>query len=193
MSAAAVKKGLAWTGIVIAGLIVVMLAMVLWVLNTQSGTRWAAARATAALGDKLSIETVDGTIAGPLRLTNLRYRDSAAGIDVRVLERQSRMIRAISPELERNLSLKSRYNSASANVAGVVPLIEAVYAKGLGLGTAMSFMMSIVALSLPAMIHDSPAEDVYSAAVGSVTIVKASSAYTLSMEVPAALAMSCRE
>jgi uncharacterized protein len=39
-----------------------------------------------------------------------------------------------------------------ANVAGVVPLIEAVHAKGLGLGTAMAFMMSIVALSLPAMI-----------------------------------------
>ena len=39
-----------------------------------------------------------------------------------------------------------------ANVAGVVPLIEAVYAKGLGLGTAMAFVMSIVALSLPAMI-----------------------------------------
>ncbi len=39
-----------------------------------------------------------------------------------------------------------------ANVAGVVPLVEAVYAKGLGLGTAMSFMMSIVALSLPALI-----------------------------------------
>ncbi|MFO7960654.1 MAG: permease [Nitriliruptoraceae bacterium] len=39
-----------------------------------------------------------------------------------------------------------------ANVAGVVPLIDAVYSKGLGLGTAMAFMMSIVALSLPAMI-----------------------------------------
>lgn len=39
-----------------------------------------------------------------------------------------------------------------ANVAGVVPLVEAVYAKGLGLGTAMAFMMSIVALSLPALI-----------------------------------------
>jgi uncharacterized protein len=39
-----------------------------------------------------------------------------------------------------------------ANVAGVVPLIEAVHAKGLGLGTAMAFMMSVVALSLPAMI-----------------------------------------
>jgi uncharacterized protein len=39
-----------------------------------------------------------------------------------------------------------------ANVAGVVPLVEAVYVKGLGLGTAMAFMMSIVALSLPALI-----------------------------------------
>jgi uncharacterized protein len=39
-----------------------------------------------------------------------------------------------------------------ANVAGVVPLVEAVYTKGLGLGTAMAFMMSVVALSLPALI-----------------------------------------
>ncbi len=39
-----------------------------------------------------------------------------------------------------------------ANVAGVVPLVEAVYVKGLGLGTAMAFMMSVVALSLPALI-----------------------------------------
>lgn len=39
-----------------------------------------------------------------------------------------------------------------ANVAGVVPLVEAVHAKGLGLGSAMAFMMSIVALSLPSLI-----------------------------------------
>lgn len=39
-----------------------------------------------------------------------------------------------------------------ANVAGVVPLVEAVYAKGVGLGTAMAFMMSVVALSLPSLI-----------------------------------------
>lgn len=86
MSAAAVKKGLAWSGVVFAVLILAVVAMLLWVLNTQSGTRWAAARATAALGDKLAIETVDGTIAGPLRLTNLRYRDPGAGIDVGVRE-----------------------------------------------------------------------------------------------------------
>ena len=39
-----------------------------------------------------------------------------------------------------------------ANVAGVVPLVDAVYSKGLGLGTSMAFMMSVVALSLPALI-----------------------------------------
>lgn len=39
-----------------------------------------------------------------------------------------------------------------ANVAGVVPLVDALYSKGLGLGTAMAFMMSVVALSLPSLI-----------------------------------------
>lgn len=86
MTAAIVKKSLAWTGIVIAVLILAIVAMLLWVLNTESGTRWAAARATALLGDKLAIETIDGSLAGPLHLTNLRYRDPAAGIDVGVRE-----------------------------------------------------------------------------------------------------------
>ena len=80
----AVKKGLAWTSIVIGVLIISLLAAVAWILNTQSGTRWAAARATSMLGDKLAIEAIEGTIAGPLRVTNLRYRDPAAGIDLGV-------------------------------------------------------------------------------------------------------------
>lgn len=78
----AVKKSLAWTGIVIAALIVAIIGMVAWVLNTQSGTQWAAARAISALGGKLAIESIEGTVAGPLRVTNLRYRDPGAGIDV---------------------------------------------------------------------------------------------------------------
>ncbi|MFO8076008.1 MAG: permease [Actinomycetota bacterium] len=39
-----------------------------------------------------------------------------------------------------------------ANVASVVPLVEALWAKGMGLGTLMAFMMSVVALSLPSLI-----------------------------------------
>jgi uncharacterized membrane protein YraQ (UPF0718 family) len=38
------------------------------------------------------------------------------------------------------------------NAAGVVPLVEALTSKGVGLGTAMAFMMSVVALSLPSLI-----------------------------------------
>ncbi|MEX2501203.1 MAG: permease [Trueperaceae bacterium] len=39
-----------------------------------------------------------------------------------------------------------------ANVAGVIPMIEALHAKGLAIGTLLAFMMAVVALSLPEMI-----------------------------------------
>jgi uncharacterized membrane protein YraQ (UPF0718 family) len=39
-----------------------------------------------------------------------------------------------------------------ANPAGVVPLAEALYAKGTALGTTMAFTMSVVALSPPSLI-----------------------------------------
>jgi uncharacterized protein len=39
-----------------------------------------------------------------------------------------------------------------SNAAGVLPLIEALHAKGLAMGTLLAFMMSVVALSFPEMI-----------------------------------------
>jgi len=39
-----------------------------------------------------------------------------------------------------------------SNAAGVIPLIEALAAKGLALGTVLAFAMAVVALSLPEMI-----------------------------------------
>ncbi len=39
-----------------------------------------------------------------------------------------------------------------SNAAGVLPLVEALYAKGLGMGTLLAFMMAVVALSLPEVI-----------------------------------------
>jgi uncharacterized membrane protein YraQ (UPF0718 family) len=39
-----------------------------------------------------------------------------------------------------------------SNAAGVLPLIEAPYDKGLAMGTLLAFMMAVVALSLPEMI-----------------------------------------
>jgi uncharacterized membrane protein YraQ (UPF0718 family) len=39
-----------------------------------------------------------------------------------------------------------------SNAAGVLPLVEALHAKGMAVGTLLAFMMSVVALSLPEMI-----------------------------------------
>lgn len=39
-----------------------------------------------------------------------------------------------------------------ANAAGVIPIIQALTAKGLPMGTALAFMMSVIGLSLPALI-----------------------------------------
>ncbi len=39
-----------------------------------------------------------------------------------------------------------------SNAAGVLPLVEALHAKGLAMGTLLAFMMAVVALSLPEMI-----------------------------------------
>jgi hypothetical protein len=39
-----------------------------------------------------------------------------------------------------------------SNAAGTIPLVEALHAKGVALGTAIAFMMAVVALSVPEMI-----------------------------------------
>ena len=38
------------------------------------------------------------------------------------------------------------------NAAGVIPIVQALLAKGAALGTVLAFMMSVIALSLPEMI-----------------------------------------
>jgi hypothetical protein len=39
-----------------------------------------------------------------------------------------------------------------SNAAGIIPIVEALLAKGASLGTVLAFMMSVIALSLPEMI-----------------------------------------
>jgi uncharacterized membrane protein YraQ (UPF0718 family) len=39
-----------------------------------------------------------------------------------------------------------------SNAAGIIPVVEALLAKGVALGTVLAFMMSVIALSLPEMI-----------------------------------------
>jgi uncharacterized membrane protein YraQ (UPF0718 family) len=39
-----------------------------------------------------------------------------------------------------------------SNAAGILPLVEVLHAKGVAMGTVLTFMMSVVALSLPELI-----------------------------------------
>ena len=39
-----------------------------------------------------------------------------------------------------------------SNAAGTIPIIEALLAKGLPVGSALAFMMAITALSIPEMV-----------------------------------------
>ena len=65
-------------------LLLVLAGIVAWVLNTEVGTRFAAARAVGFLDGKLEIREVRGTIAGPLTVNGVRYHDPEGGVDVRV-------------------------------------------------------------------------------------------------------------
>lgn len=46
--------------------------------------------------------------------------------DARLIERESKLVRVVSPELERNLNLKSRYNASASNVAGIEPQYQEI-------------------------------------------------------------------
>jgi uncharacterized membrane protein YraQ (UPF0718 family) len=39
-----------------------------------------------------------------------------------------------------------------ANAAGIIPIVQALLAKGAALGTVLAFMMSVIALSFPEMV-----------------------------------------
>ena len=73
-----------WTALALGVLVIAVASVVTWMLSTTSGARWTVARAVSVLGDKLAIGSTEGTIAGPLELRDLRYRDPATGIDLRI-------------------------------------------------------------------------------------------------------------
>jgi translocation and assembly module TamB len=75
---------LLWSGIAFAALLVMLLAGLSWLLNTQSGAQWAANRAIGFMDGKLALREVSGTISGPLTVAGVRYRDPESGLDARV-------------------------------------------------------------------------------------------------------------
>ncbi len=75
---------LKWIGIAVLALAVIAGALLFWLLDTESGARFALARTVAALEGKLSFEKASGRLAGPLTLDNVRYNDPATGVDAHI-------------------------------------------------------------------------------------------------------------
>jgi translocation and assembly module TamB len=77
-----VKRALKWLLVAVALLVVAIGIVLFWALRTESGLRFALDKALAATDGKLTIESAEGRLAGPLLLRNVRWRD--AGVDARI-------------------------------------------------------------------------------------------------------------
>ncbi|HEY6943153.1 translocation/assembly module TamB domain-containing protein [Dokdonella sp.] len=92
-------RGFAWTrllvrvGIALAALLVLVGVLSFWLLRTESGLHFVLARAIGATEGKLTIARSGGSLAGPATIEDLRYRDTAAGVDVHA----QRAVIAFSP------------------------------------------------------------------------------------------------
>ncbi|HEY7638885.1 MAG TPA: translocation/assembly module TamB domain-containing protein [Steroidobacteraceae bacterium] len=78
------KRAAKWFGIVLGALLLVIVAVCTWSLHTQAGARWIAHVAVGALGGKLVLGSVEGTVADRLTVTDIRYRDPEVGVDARL-------------------------------------------------------------------------------------------------------------
>ncbi|HKR37640.1 MAG TPA: translocation/assembly module TamB domain-containing protein [Steroidobacteraceae bacterium] len=78
------RRAAKWLGVALGGLLIVIVAVGAWSLHTQAGARWIGRVAVGALGGKLALGRIDGTIADRLTVTDIRYRDPQAGVDARL-------------------------------------------------------------------------------------------------------------
>lgn len=80
----AAARVLKWIGIAFAILLLVLAILLYWLLGTESGARFALARAVGSMDGKLAVEKTSGRLSGPLTLEGVRYTDPAAGVDARI-------------------------------------------------------------------------------------------------------------
>lgn len=79
-------KALRITGLVFAALLVLAGGVFAWAIYSESGARTVLALSRRWLPAGLTVEEISGTVAGSLRVRNLRYRDPSVGMDLRIEE-----------------------------------------------------------------------------------------------------------
>ncbi len=75
----------------IAAVLAILALAGVWLLHTPSGARFAVDVAVRALDGKLSTGAVSGSIARGLQVTDARWRDAAAGVDLHVGDLRARL------------------------------------------------------------------------------------------------------
>jgi translocation and assembly module TamB len=100
-----------WVAAAFGVLFVLIAGGAFWVLNTQAGTRFAVDRAVGFMAGKLQVAEVEGTLAGPLTASGIRFANPESGVDVRVSR--------VSVDLALRELLARRVHVLSLNVNGV--------------------------------------------------------------------------
>lgn len=78
------KRWLKWLLGVVAGIASIAALGLLWLVNTEAGARTAVSLARKFTNDALLVGALDGTLAGPLALRDVRYADPLSGLVVAV-------------------------------------------------------------------------------------------------------------
>jgi translocation and assembly module TamB len=107
-----VKKTLKWSGIGVAAVLALSLAFLSWLLFTTSGARWIAGQVTSRFTTQVGYASIDGTIAGELRIRDFRFTGPPDAAQIRIAQL------SVEPTLMMLFSRKLRIENA--RVQGLV-------------------------------------------------------------------------
>ncbi len=78
------RRLLKWLGLGLLSVLLLIAMLAGWLLGSESGARFALARAIGATDGKLSVERSHGRLVGPLTLEGVRWNDAQGGVDARI-------------------------------------------------------------------------------------------------------------
>lgn len=78
------RRLLKWIGLGLLVLVLLAAVSLSWLVGTESGARFALARAVASMKGRLSIDRSSGRLVGPLTLEGVHYVDKDTGVDAKL-------------------------------------------------------------------------------------------------------------
>lgn len=118
-------RRLAWIASFFALLVLAAVAALAWLVGTESGLRWALARAQDAAGGTLAVEGVRGTLAGTVRIERLGLATEGFGLEVHEVSAAADLLAALGGRIVieplRAASLKITLAAPQAGASGSAP------------------------------------------------------------------------